>query len=189
MNLPVQLLQWGRDCLVAESEPAPSRSALAWLASMGPRLFGRGKILPHNPHGWFQTGFNGAATVWSRKAVGVPVTARVKFLLQWGRDCLVAESGFSAASGGWLRGRFNGAATVWSRKESTPHPAAAASPGFNGAATVWSRKVDWQLMQRLHRHRLQWGRDCLVAERRGNLPALKRIDSFNGAATVWSRKG
>ena len=112
-------------------------------------------------------GFNGAATLVSRKeAIGYGQWKEAG-RLQWGRDFSVAEGAaslppnaahvalqwgrdFSVAEGGCAPGappctrRFNGAATLVSRKAAA---AACAWPAtarrFNGAATLVSRKGEY----------------------------------------------
>ena len=131
-------LQWGRDAVVAERRYYTKTSRTRNTASMGPRRCGRGKrsVQARHPRGhWLQwgrdavvaesaardlavvdvRGFNGAATLWSRKA-GPRAAQRRR------RKC------------------FNGAATLWSRKDRDVTGEEWLTNSFNGAATLWSRK-------------------------------------------------
>ncbi len=118
-------LQWGRDCSVAESVPRRLAAVQRLRASMGPRLFSRGKGPGDRQLCRLGPCFNGAATVQSRKepaerlvqqvlfsaSMGPRLFSRGKFsrplriaiayLLQWGRDCSVAERSLSSCSKSW----------------------------------------------------------------------------------------
>ena len=164
-SIPGASLQWGRDCSAAERglhcSPRPkiptSFNGAATVqprkgracrrgesgdrrASMGPRLFSRGKrpvIVPSNARA---PGFNGAATVQPRKVGPIRPRSPPTGELQWGRDCSAAESPSESRSG-QPPTSFNGAATVQPRK-------AAGGAGHPGGSAE-----------------LQWGRDCSAAER------------------------
>jgi len=60
-------LQWGRDCSAAERQILQVCKEEFYHASMGPRLFSRGKRWLLLDLGRRSSGFNGAATVQPRK--------------------------------------------------------------------------------------------------------------------------
>ena len=82
--------QWGRDRLAAEGCSTCLRLARWWIASMGPRPFGRGRRSPRP-------------------------RPRRRCRRQWGRDRLAAE-GRVPRGCGRRPASVNGAATVWPRK-------------------------------------------------------------------------
>src|SRR5262245_2251126 len=84
-------------------------------ASMGPRLFSRGKHPSGQIKGSPQSGLDRAATLQSRK----------------GSDCLAREHNPQS---------FNGAATLQSRKDRSTSSFSKRLRRFNGAATLQSRK-------------------------------------------------
>ncbi len=134
-------------------------------------------------------GFNGAATIWSRKPEKPKPPAPESSDLQWGRDHLVAETWYLEVLWYAPAYRFNGAATIWSRKRIAPcvltHRAAASmGPRPSGRGNLpSSRHGDKQMAM------LQWGRDHLVAETCCCMSTSTRsVIRFNGAATIWSRK-
>ncbi len=115
--LAINPLQWSRDDDVAESRPT-----LEEIRS-------------------FRDGFNGAATMMSRKGDHGWEVERMLGPLQWSRDDDVAERARLCAS-------------------------SVLATSFNGAATMMSRKGAVELGLVLPRHQLQWSRDDDVAERR-----------------------
>ena len=132
-------LQWGRDDGVAEDVGSTGDGRRAQpSASMGPRRWGRGRprVCGHRVSPW--TGFNGAATMGSRKTP---------------ERCAGSPRRSSASMGPrrWGRGRRRGADVGRSSRR------------FNGAATMGSRKTSTS-EDRHSRPRLQWGRDDGVAE-------------------------
>src|SRR5581483_4817007 len=111
------------------------------------------------------TGFNGAATIWSRKPTGGGVCVMEELALQWGRDHLVAETRE-------LHTCSDPRCTLqWGRD----HLVAETSGNKKNLARDGRE--------------LQWGRDHLVAEtKRHSGRGDRRVPGFNGAATIWSRK-
>src|SRR5581483_4494003 len=109
-------LQWGRDHLVAETEPPDSGGDRHHSASMGPRPSGRGNGSNSPGHAALSL-----ALQWGRDhlvaetgCTSMPAQMTLT-RLQWGRDHLVAETWRTARRRGSIA-RFNGAATIWSRK-------------------------------------------------------------------------
>ena len=109
-------LQWGRDDGVAEevavavaigTPPYASMGPRRWgaeemplavarrrvpvVASMGPRRWGRGREDETDDRNRHSSGFNGAATMGSRKSTPSCLGRPRKAWLQWGRDDGVAE--------------------------------------------------------------------------------------------------
>ena len=205
-------LQWGRDLSVAEgcrrraARPLevfsfngaatfrsrkvghqPRQRRALFNASMGPRPFGRGRILL----GWIMATPK-QVLQWGRdlsvaEGAGPAGGSAGGDKLQWGRDLSVAEgmpipraapptTSFNGAA--TFRSRkapvvrrplrlplsFNGAATFRSRKASTSPPAHPPNPSFNGAATFRSRKDIARPAVCGKACLLQWGRDLSVAE-------------------------
>src|SRR5581483_3191200 len=111
------------------------------------------------------TGFNGAATIWSRKPTGGGVCVMEELALQWGRDHLVAETRE-------LHTCSDPRCTLqWGRDHLV--------------AETWGNRLNLARDGR----ELQWGRDHLVAEtKRHSGRGDRRVPGFNGAATIWSRK-
>ncbi len=237
MNPPRPIGQWGRDCSVAESREhraeivehlqsfngaatVQSRKgnvgdSIVWgeKASMGPRLFSRGKICAS-----FGLGKTAMASMGPR------LFSRGKWHVRHarGREPLASmgprlfSRGKSRQHRSMLdnhRHGFNGAATVQSRKGWSNWINSSTHGSFNGAATVQSRKAsrssgsgpvsmslqwgrDCSVAERCESRprkrstsRLQWGRDCSVAESQAPPTWKSRFGScFNGAATVQSRK-
>ena len=87
-----QTLQWGRGSSAAEGNVCGSANHFVDSASMGPRLFSRGR-------------FNAER--------GLPVSV---FLLQWGRGSSAAEGRWVDVGSDAKSGRFNGAAALQPRK-------------------------------------------------------------------------
>ena len=87
------------------------------VASMGPRLFGRGKLVGYRRSTRRLLASMGPRLFGRGKADVDCGRCRDGRTLQWGRDCLVAESSRGAGTWTFTRVCFNGAATVWSRKE------------------------------------------------------------------------
>jgi len=109
-------------------------------ASMGPRLFSRGKQ--------------------SRRRSGIPTPRR----LQWGRDCSAAERCPSVADTPSDIPGFNGAATVQPRKgaseaEHDHGDQASMGPRLFSRGKNRVLKISCGVMDAL-----QWGRDCSAAE-------------------------
>ena len=157
------LLQWGRDQLVAEMGGLIAGLVLAWIASMGPRLIGRGNT-------------EGTATLtltyelqWGRDQLvaEIPfwiVNVNDILKLQWGRDQLVAEIRWPAPAAMRRSRASMGPRPIGRGNRGPCAPAPVESSRFNGAATNWSRKF-------------------VVLD-----VALRQMLRFNGAATNWSRK-
>jgi len=181
-------LQWGRGCSAAERatgqvghrHPVISFNGAAAVqprkgvclqiniriveASMGPRLFSRGKEAraagAASPAAALQWGRGCSAA----ERVGADCIGADKLKLQWGRGCSAAESFPPGPPWGPRRTGFNGAAAVQPRKGALP------ANGGRGAPM------------------LQWGRGCSAAEREGGLLNGAAYPSFNGAAAVQPRK-
>ena len=102
--------------------------------------------------------FNGAATNWSRKSPALSRTRPGVFMLQWGRDQLVAEI------------------------PCCRYVSRVGYCSFNGAATNWSRKSCGRGTTHRKEEKLQWGRDQLVAEIRVRLQTLQAA-----APLQWGR--
>src|SRR5581483_9989482 len=102
---------------------------------------GRGngtRSLGSTPSG--RAGFNGAATIWSRKPSRQIAVAIATIALQWGRDQLVAETGCTSMPAQMTLtrlqwGRDHLVAETWRTARRRGSIAR-----FNGAATIWSRK-------------------------------------------------
>ena len=134
-------------------------------------------------------GFNGAATLSLRKREAGEGNPAWPFVLQWGRNFIVAEIG-------------------WPR-----HTAARSPTSFNGAATLSLRKCENDTIDTDSITLLQWGRNFIVAEmyynavhgmgdggrllgmpvvvdggRGAGCTSCARQRSFNGAATLSLRK-
>ncbi len=110
--LGLELLQWGRDQLIAESRMASRSYQVNHLvASMGPRSIDRGKspVVWRAPVGIAPASM-GPRSIDRGKADTVAVTAVVSRALQWGRDQLIAERSRSAIGAALQAWRFNGAA-------------------------------------------------------------------------------
>jgi len=159
-------------------------------ASMGPRPIGRGESRDSTDIIVILSGFNGAATNWSRRVVATrPGSLR-------------ASRRFNGAATNWSRRArhsmclpqlavgFNGAATNWSRRAKRSRQRLIFHWCFNGAATNWSRRGgSSSTKDRSRAISLQWGRDQLVAESQRKVnPTAAAEECFNGAATNWSRR-
>ena len=205
-------LQWGRDQLVAEMDAALQTRGVWVIASMGPRPIGRGNTPIHHAHTTSDrasmgprpigrgncfarhsfrqrsTGFNGAATNWSRKCLLPCVLGRYLTPLQWGRDQLVAEISQDPSERKSGR-RFNGAATNWSRKFSRIHAAASRNAGASMGPRPIGRGNAVDLVDHVDLNGASMGPRPIG---RGNVGAGaaggRWAYSFNGAATNWSRK-
>ena len=110
-----------------------------FLASMGPRLGGRGRWSSGSTRARLRRGFNGAAAWWPRKG-------RQPHSRYQPRRC------------------FNGAAAWWPRKACNTSQHLFGRRRFNGAAAWWPRKD-----RKSHRCSrkcipLQWGRGLVAAE-------------------------
>ena len=114
------------------------------LASMGPRPFGRGNVNAPPRSRTHRPGFNGAATVRSRKHHKGQIYRTGPHGLQWGRDRSVAETG-------------------------TPSiPRSAASRSASMGPRPFGRGNLDAPGPKHRRGTLQWGRDRSVAETRQN---------------------
>ena len=132
------LLQWGRGSSAAEGTYRVHlrvRSA----ASMGPRLFSRGRMVRRRTAVSSPSSFNGAAALQPRKAI----LARLR----------------PAAPTG-----FNGAAALQPRKDTTLDPRTGEPKGFNGAAALQPRKAPTTRRRCWKLFALQWGRGSSAAE-------------------------
>ena len=72
-------LQWGRNFIVAEIHPPHERHEGQWVASMGPQLYRCGNTARQSPRSTRASRFNGAATLSLRKC---PAAQRHAFGLQ-----------------------------------------------------------------------------------------------------------
>ena len=158
-------LQWGRGCSAAEGLFSGVLGVNMFEASMGPRLFSRGRRRGGDRRERSSSSFNGAAAVQPRKGRALLSQPIQLDLLQWGRGCSAAEG----------PGR-NG-------------PSPARTPCFNGAAAVQPRKVSLRPLLCPANRTLQWGRGCSAAEGTRRCLPSSRIGCFNGAAAVQPRKG
>jgi len=181
-------LQWGRGCSAAESSTHDVARVGTQRASMGPRLFSRGKV----------------GYVGDDRRTGP---------LQWGRGCSAAESAAGAVRNGGLvrasmgprlfsRGKsmprdsarqtwtcFNGAAAVQPRKAHRASRSSSTRSGFNGAAAVQPRKVPIVGIA-VRESRLASMGPRLFSRGKNHSPMLHPpLFSFNGAAAVQPRKG
>src|SRR5581483_9340812 len=86
------------------------------------------------------TGFNGAATIWSRKPTGGGVCVMEELALQWGRDHLVAETRELHTCSDPRRELQWGRDHLVAETKRHSGRGDRRVPGFNGAATIWSRK-------------------------------------------------
>ena len=160
---PAEGLQWGRDLSVAEGAGSRQPKAAGNRASMGPRPFGRGRLLP-------------APTLPERLAASMGPRP-------FGRGRPVRRR-----PGARAPRRFNGAATFQSRKDDPCPPGMHPGGASMGPRPCGRGRLVKLFCRRERLSLLQWGRDLSVAEggardRTGRGPA-----SFNGAATFRSRK-
>ena len=134
------------------------------------------------------------------------------FLLQWGRNFIVAET-YRTCTPTSQQPRFNGAATLSLRKLREPHaPHVVTVYGFNGAATLSLRKLATldsllgggvaSMGPQLYRcgnneqgqapmapTSLQWGRNFYRCGNQGKAVVHAPLPAcFNGAATLSLRK-
>ena len=106
----------GRNFIVAEMRLRDVPLMLGVIASMGPQLYRRGNgalalgLVPGNRC------FNGAATLSLRKLCIVFASKSTTYLLQWGRNFIVAEILQIASLGCSIMHSFNGAAILSLRK-------------------------------------------------------------------------
>ena len=202
MAVTHEWLQWGRGCSAAEGRCVALHRHQPFDASMGPRLFSRGRDAGTDCGRRRGRGFNGAAAVQPRKARRASVLASNRCPLQWGRGCSAAE--------GWEKPYIclvGGRASMGPRLFSRGRPGGAGRRGgrparFNGAAAVQPRKVGPRALAMIRvgaasmgprlfsRGRpvvthysyhasilLQWGRGCSAAEGNHCLP-LPGVLSF-----------
>ena len=83
-------LQWGRGCSAAEGSSRPGRAAGEVRASMGPRLFSRGRHRQRSAresNKWLQWGRGCSAAEGALASSGNCHAGK----LQWGRGCSAAE--------------------------------------------------------------------------------------------------
>ena len=181
-------LQWGRDAVVAE------RRRLTRARDGG-------------------ASFNGAATLWSRKAIPPEGQGHAAAVLQWGRDAVVAERVRPAVLTSEATEASMGPRRCGRGKVDTTSLSQSGSISFNGAATLWSRKGQPPVHLPGHdRHASMGPRRCGRGKRiemglnqpgdaasmgprrcgRGKAGASAgsslTAGCFNGAATLWSRK-
>ena len=109
-------LQWGRGSSAAEGVADPVRRLPGVRASMGPRLFSRGRSLGQRE-------------------------AKASTPLQWGRGSSAAEGRPASGACRFARRSFNGAAALQPRKASWERPPSGIPAGFNGAAALQPRKA------------------------------------------------
>ncbi len=138
---------------------------LSKIASMGPRLFNRGKKQATATAVHTMNGFNGAAVVQPRKGAEDWAQKPYLYWLQWGRGCSTAERNHGACLLVVSARRFNGAAVVQPRKENR-----LSLRRFHGqVASMGPRLFNRGKRLQYHENRptrsLQWGRGCSTAER------------------------
>ena len=206
-------LQWGRDSSVAEMTYFVRVMVFSLRASMGPRLFSRGNRgleggqrqgpvvasmgprlfsrgnnqRPERPR-LVPAGFNGAATLQSRKFMPRK-RGRPRKEASMGPRLFSRGNGLVQFVHGARAFSFNGAATLQPRKCLNKVSKLPGSLSFNGAATLQPRKLRPGVFGRVYKHWLQWGRDSSAAE----MPAAftegrSGRGCFNGAATLQPRK-
>ena len=158
-------------------------------ASMGPRLFSRGRGLPQEPAGGCLHRFNGAAALQPRKACGINRFRTARHCFNGAAALQPRKEGLTA----WLTPRlgcFNGAAALQPRKvkrSENDHGARDASMGprlfSRGRLKAWNWACDIVV--------LQWGRGSSAAEGAPPSPrvGIKNDHGFNGAAALQPRKG
>ena len=98
-SVPAALASMGPRRCGRGKRPRRSPARTGRTASMGPRRCGRGKSGRARPAATSRSCFNGAATLWSRKASSASGNSWVCNVLQWGRDAVVAESASPISSG------------------------------------------------------------------------------------------
>ena len=124
-------------------------------ASMGPQLYRCGNVDadgPPWPHIW---------------------------LLQWGRNFIVAETWTARSTAIGAGTSFIGAATLSLRKPAAPSIRHSVKRRFNGAATLSLRKLTSFLIGSYGLDVLQWGRNFIVAETGGR---HRRLHQGTGAS-------
>ena len=157
-------LQWGRGSSAAEGVADPVRRLPGVRASMGPRLFSRGRSLGQRE-------------------------AKASTPLQWGRGSSAAEGRPASGACRFARRSFNGAAALQPRKAMLARLRPAAPTGFNGAAALQPRK-DTTLDPRTGEPKGFHGAAALQPRKAGGgLRAADWQPSFNGAAALQPRKG
>ena len=205
------LLQWGRGFSAAESGEACRRLVHEARASMGPRLFSRGKGVPGhgNRH---QAYASMGPRLFSRGKRSMPRRRDRQVRLQWGRGFSAAESSSLRSRGDTERASFNGAAAFQPRKGMEYSALPYRIVCFNGAAAFQPRKAVTYDPSRIdnaasmgprlfsrgkfcssHVHTmtfgLQWGRGFSAAESYPLLgPRAPQMYCFNGAAAFQPRK-
>ena len=205
-------LQLGRGFSAAESSRLRRYLAVDGLASIGPRLFSRGKYV-----GWpgmleDPLGFNWAAAFQPRKATGPHTTSDAWTRLQLGRGFSAAEScifslrvsigwslqlgrGFSAAerysrfTPSVYAASFNWAAAFQPRKANRLSMSKTWALCFNWAAAFQPRKVVQYFIACHYPFVLQLGRGFSAAESVvTSVGSSRLIPSFNWAAAFQPRK-
>ena len=155
---------------------------------MGPRRCGRGKYAKVRGLDTRVHRFNGAATLWSRKASVRMNRPSASPKLQWGRDAVVAEREHRQVLVNVLQ------SLQWGRDAVVAESGRAFLHVVKEFQLQWGRDAVVAERQRplasISASRLlQWGRDAVVAERTFPAWGAHAIrSSFNGAATLWSRK-
>ena len=203
-------LQWGRGSSAAEGTYRVHlrvRSA----ASMGPRLFSRGRMVRRRTAVSSPSSFNGAAALQPRKAMlarlrpAAPTGFNGAAALQPRKDTTLdprtgEPKGFNGAAAlqprkvpiWWVTKPaircFNGAAALQPRKDVDDEWSLWDHLGFNGAAALQPRKVHPPLQTSCLVSQLQWGRGSSAAE--GFLAGVADVlqVGFNGAAALQPRK-
>ena len=184
------VLQWGRNFIVAETRPTPAR----WW--------------------WWSRRFNGAATLSLRKRLHDPDWYRKQDSLQWGRNFIVAETGHlheladrdvAASMGPQLYRCGNSPPQVVraARHRASMGPQLYRCGNLQSATWHCTGRAHASMGPQLYRcgntagsgihragpHRLQWGRNFIVAEtRQSKKRNTRRQWRFNGAATLSLRK-
>ena len=182
----VDMLQWGRNFIVAETRPPPGPSPWGARFNGAATLSLRKLPSPHNAVQGRAASMGpqlyrcGNAGRHGRLLPGRPASMGPQ-LYRCGNNWKILPSACILL-------RFNGAATLSLRKPPGRRRAWRRPAGFNGAATLSLRKQDGETNYEAPESKLQWGRNFIVAEtgrsaRTGYLPA-----GFNGAATLSLRK-
>ena len=180
-------LQWGRGFSAAERADVQAYLKMALGASMGPRLFSRGKLFGFLILWQYLLRFNGAAAFQPRKAESEAKKYWIAHWLQWGRGFSAAESVISCSSYSmawrlqWGRGFLAAESDSLFGGLGAP-PQLQWGRGFSAAE---SRSVQLSIWEH---GRLQWGRGFSAAESRVYSYLERQAKRFNGAAAFQPRK-
>ena len=159
-------------------------------ASMGPRLFNRGKVSPPGTTTQDCVASMGPRLFNRGKWGKSKYCAGTETRLQWGRGYSTAESRTTSTTSD------RGGTLQWGRGYSTAESTCDCIDGlndthcFNGAAVIQPRKGFRAGHDRQKGRSLQWGRGYSTAESFGDDGvSAPSGDSFNGAAVIQPRKG